>query len=184
MSAFKSIFNTYTRVAEQLAQDRRETAVIIALDVFALVADRVQNDGIGSDGVKFPLYSQIPGPYWLLNPSNFNSSTKITKFKKDARKGRNNGSYHALRKAYGLPVDKRTLTFDGDMWKSVVAVVVTHTDVLTIVELRAKDEINQKKINYNSRQLGISIISFSKSDKEIISEMNVERVQRLRDKAS
>ena len=97
MSAISIITAKYKRAAENVAANRLEHAVLMAMDAFALVADRVQNEGIGADGVKFPLYSKKMMPYWLINPSNYNSAGKVERFKKKARSGKNDGSYDAHR---------------------------------------------------------------------------------------
>lgn len=84
--------------------------------------------------------------------------------------------YKAKRAAFGLPVDKRTHTFTGEMFKSIRPIVVEHTDLKTVVEIRANDRENQNKINENSRIVGSNILSLNDEEKNLLEELNVERV--------
>lgn len=179
MSAFQSIIQKYTKVANQLAEDRLANAMLMAADAHALVAERIQETGVDANGDKMETYSENLMPYWLLNESNFSSPSKIRRFKKNADKGKNNGSYSALRKAYGLPTDKRTLSFDGNMWKSIIPVLERHDDKVTIVVLKARDEENQDKVNWNSASLGINILAFSESERQLLNSFNRERITKL-----
>ena len=179
MSIFKKLIDKYNGIIKEITDERLNLSLIMASDTFQLVAERIQETGTGADGVKFPLYSKNLMPYWLINPSDFNGSAKIAKFKKDAAKGKNNGSYDALRKVYGVPTDKRTLTLDGDMFKSIVPTVESHTKTKTVVVLRAKDKTNQNKVNWNSNQLGINILSWSKEEDEFMGLLNKKRIEKL-----
>lgn len=57
MSGLKTLLNKYANKAEQLAENRQKEARLICSDMFALVANRLQNEGIDSKGRKFKLYS-------------------------------------------------------------------------------------------------------------------------------
>lgn len=57
MSGLKTLLNKYANKAEQLAENRQKEARLICADMFALVANRLQNEGIDSKGRKFKLYS-------------------------------------------------------------------------------------------------------------------------------
>lgn len=188
MSGIKDIATKYGEMINQMAKTRLEMALTVGQDVKALVSDRVQNEGEGSQGQKYPGYSTNPSmPYWLLNPANFNAPGKIQKFKDDqkakAKKAREAKqkptlpSYKDLRQAYGLPTDKRTLTFDGDMWRSIKVGVESHDEFKTVVIIAAGDPKNQIKINAHSKQLGGSILAMNESEKEYVHEANVERLK-------
>ena len=57
MSGLKTLLNKYANKAEELAENRQKEARLICADMFALVANRLQNEGIDSKGRKFKLYS-------------------------------------------------------------------------------------------------------------------------------
>jgi hypothetical protein len=90
--------------------------------------------------------------------------------------------YKALRKSLGLPVDKRTLTFSGDMFSDIRPEIIEHNDEVTIIEIKARASFNQAKINFNSKTIEKSIIGFSKEDKAFITEANQKRIQKIFDK--
>jgi len=179
MAGIKEMIQKYAEIAKELPEQRQKLALIFAHDAHALVAQRIQNTGVDAKGAKMKLYSENTFRYWLLNESEFNSPTKIEKFKRDASNKKNNGSYRALRQVYGLPVDKRTLTFDGDMWKSIEPTVIYHDEFKTVVEIKAKDKVNQEKIDKNSKIVNVNILAFGEDELEFISELNKERIKDL-----
>ena len=88
-------------------------------------------------------------------------------------------NYKAKRRALGLPVDKRTHTFTGKMLMSVRPIVIEHNLNRTVVELRANDRENQNKINENSRIVGTNILSLNDEEKNLVEELNLERVNKV-----
>lgn len=180
----KNLIDKYTKIRNLLPEERRKEALKMANDGLALTRSDIQNEGKGYDGQKFPLYSKNIFPYWLIRADSFNASNKVKKFKKRAakksKKDPAEGSYHAFRKAYGVPTDKRTLTLDGDMWKAVFAEVESHDEFVTTIVIQAKDEENQNKIGWNSNKLGGSILRWSEPTKKIIRELNQERLNKLK----
>jgi hypothetical protein len=179
VGGLRNLIQKYTSIAKELPEQRQKLALIYAHDAYALTADRLQNEGIDARGTKMKAYSDKPMKHWLLNPTNFNAPTKVSKFKKDAAKGVNNGSYKAFRSSYGLPTDKRTLTFDGTMLKSIDQVVVFHDEYKTIVEIRPKDIATKKKVDNNSRIVKVNILAFGKDEKDFLAELNRERINNL-----
>lgn len=179
MSGLASLVEKYKKIAKEMPEQRKRLALIYAHDAHAITANRIQNTGINAEGQKMPLYSENPLPLFFFDGSKTNAPSKAEKFKKDVKKGLIESSYKNFRKAYGLPVDKRTLTFDGDMFKSIGQEVVEHTDLKTVVEIKAKDQENQNKVNWNSNMVKSNILSFGKAEKELIRSLNEERVKNL-----
>lgn len=179
MPGLKDLIDKYKKIAKEMPEQRKRLALIYAREAHAITANRIQNTGINAEGQKMPLYSERPFNLGKLNPDTFNAPSKIIKFKKDASLKKNDGSYKALRKAYGLPVDKRTLTFDGGMFKSIIQEVTEHNELKTVVEIKANNEEEQEKINSNSNRVKSNILSFGKDEKELIRSLNEERVKNL-----
>lgn len=88
----------------------------------------------------------------------------------------------ALRKAYGLPINMRTLTFTGDMFASIHQEVIENTETRTVVEIKSRDRENQDKINENSDIVDISILAFDKDEEEMITDANRERLAKIKAK--
>jgi len=179
MGGIKNLIEKYTRIAKELPEQRQKLALIYAHDAHAITAARIQNTGIDARGNKMKPYSDRPFNTSKLDPSKFNAPARVVKFKKDAAAKKNNGSYKAFRQAYGLTVANRNLTFDGVMFKSIEQVVTYHDEFKTIVEIRAKDKENQRKVNANSAIVKINILAFGKAEKDLLSDLNKERIQEL-----
>ncbi len=91
-------------------------------------------------------------------------------------------AYKAKRKSLGLPVDKRTHTFTGDMFKSTRPIIVEHSLTRTVVEIRANDRKNQNKLNENSKIVGTNILKLNDEEKNLLEELNLERIQKVMSK--
>ena len=50
---------------------------------------------------------------------------------------------------------------------------------LTIVEIKSKDQVNQKKLNENSLRMKINLLRANKKERAIIDAANQERLQNL-----
>lgn len=176
---FSEMILKYQNIVKKAQDTRDQFALVTAKDMHALTANRIQNEGKGADGNKFKLYSQNLFPYWFLRDSDFNAPSKIKKFKNDAAKKKNNGSYDALRKTYGLPTDKRTLTFDGGMFKSIDTYIQSSDLNSTTVVIKPDNAEDQKKVNYNSAQLDQNILAFGNEEKELVRELVKKRAFNL-----
>lgn len=180
MSGIRNLLNKYINILKQIPEDRKTNALIMGNDALALTVDRLINQGVGANGEKFKTYSKREFKYFLVKPSDFNASSKVSKFKKDARAKKIVGSYENMRKYAGLPIDKRTHSFNGDMLKSIFASIESHNIFRTVVILKAKDKENQNKVNWNSNKVGQNILSWSKAEKELVKELNEDRKRNLR----
>jgi len=179
MSVFTDMVNKYSKIAKDLPAIRLKLAIDAANDGLALVVERLQEHGEGAEGQKFERYSEAMMPYWLINPNNYKGAGKVARFKKNAAAKRNNGSYRALRQAYGLPTNKRTFTFEGDMLLSLEVFVESHTEGKTTVVTKSRSREEQDKINWNSGMVDSNILSYNKEEIEFISQANLKRVQKL-----
>lgn len=180
MSNFKALAEGLKAKLALLNETRADRAYIMLADSFELISLRIQNTGINSDGAKMPPYSTTPSFYAaFLDPSNFNGTAKIKKFKDDFKKGKNTGSYAELRKAYGLPTDKRTLTFDGAMFNSIRPVVKVLDDTTVEVYLDGTDDLTRKKIRGNNKNAKTNILSLSEDERILITKANQTRLAKI-----
>jgi hypothetical protein len=180
MARLRDLAQKYAEIIKQLPQERQKNALRIAADAHALTAMRIQNEGTDATGKKMKLYSKKPNPkWWALNPNSFTAPGKIKRFKDKVEKGEIEPTYENLRKEYGLPIDKRTLTFQGNMWASIKFDVTKHDTNITEVTIRAKDKENQIKVASNSKIVGINILKFGDDEAELIQDLNRERLKRI-----
>jgi hypothetical protein len=170
--------NQYKEFAKAFAASRSKEGLLIAMDATALMIDRIQSKGTGSDGKKFKLYSDNEIPTFFFEYKN--APTKVESFKKKVAKGKAKSSYKAFRSHLGLPIDKRTLTLTGDMFSSIRSTIESDQNNVTIVVIKANDRFNQDKINWNSGILGLSIIGLNKGEKALITKAQKDRFNKLK----
>ena len=91
-------------------------------------------------------------------------------------------SYKAKRQAFGLPVDKRTTTFTGDMWADIRPEIESSTATRTVVLIKARSSENQEKVNYNSKIIGLSILGPNTLEQKYITDSNQERIDKIKEK--
>ena len=178
MSGLRNLIEKYTKIAKELPAQREKLALVYAHDAYGITKSRLVNDGVNARGQKFKSYSESFIANKLI-PSKYAKPGVVIKFKKDANEGKNNGSYRAFREAYGRPTDRRTHSVDNNMLQSIEQVVTFHDEFKTIVEIRAKDKENQRKVNANSAIVAINILAFGKAEKDLLSDLNKERIQEL-----
>lgn len=163
----------FARIVDDLTKNRQQNALNFAGDLIALVNDRLINEGVDANGKKFPLYSE----------NNLGLKTALDVIAKSNKPGAKlksgDTSYRAIRSALGLPTDKRTHVFTGDMLKSIDAKVSESNKYLTIVEMKSKDDANQKKLNENSARMKINLLRANKKEAEIIDASNQERLRNV-----
>jgi hypothetical protein len=163
----------FARIVDTLVKEREINALNFAGDLIALVNNRLINQGEDANGKKFPLYSEnnlgLKTALYAISRSN----------KPSAKLKKGETSYKDIREILGLPTDKRTHVFTGDMLKSIDATVTESNKYLTIVEIKSKDEVNQKKLVENSVRMKINLLRANKKEREIIDAANQTRLQNL-----
>ena len=163
----------FARVIDELSKNRQKHALNFAADLIDSVNDRLINEGIDANGRKFPLYSE----------NNLGLKTALAVIAKSNKPGAkikgDDTSYRAIRATLGLPTDKRTHTFKGDMLKSIRPVIQESNKYLTIVEISSKDSANQKKLNENSVRMKINLLRANKKEAAIVDASNQERLRNL-----
>lgn len=179
MSAYRQIIEDLKNKLIELENTRAESAMIMMSDALELVALRIQNTGVNSEGAKMPPYSKTPSFYAaFLDPAKFNAPSKIKKFKEDYRKGKNTGSYEELRKAYGLPLD-RTLTFDGSMFNKIKPILDLSEDGIVVIYLGGTDELTKNKIKGNIRNAKTNFLALSEDEQKLVNSANLRRIKKI-----
>jgi len=171
-------FNELIAAAEAMLQaipdKRKQHAELSALDTLATVKSRIINDGINSEGQPLGKYSEAVVPYWYFSnkPSNRNAQEQAKQLLK------NRGyhvSYKDWREQHGLPTDKVTTVFTGEMWKSISSKLDQHDENITIVVISSNDEENQKKLGYLSSRYG-DLLRLSEQEFAEIQEDDRQRI--------
>lgn len=170
--SFTTVKIKLARVIDNLNKERAKNAAIYGEELIALVNDRLESKGEGSDGEKFPLYSKKPlsmaNAIKVIQQSNRPSAAK------NLKPGQT--SYDDIRKVLGLPTDRRTHVFTGDMLKSISAYITENSESVTVVEIRPKDSENQLKLNSNSFRMFTNLLSPNDKEVEFLNEVNRQRL--------
>ena len=178
MAGLRNLIDKYTAIAKGLPEQRQKLALIYAHDAHMVTQGRLVNKGVNARGEKFPKYSESFIAHKLI-PSNYYKSEVVKKFKSDANAGKNNGSYRAFRAAYGRRTDIRTHNVDNNMLQSIEQVVAYHDEFKTIVEIRPKDPRTKMKVDNNSRIVKVNILAFGKEERDLLADLNEERIREL-----
>lgn len=159
-----------------IAENRQKNALIYANDLIALINMRLINEGVGADGVKFKLYSTSTLEDGEATKNIEKSNRPVTNKGKVAR------NYKELRELAGLPVDRRTHSFNGDMLKSITATVEKQSKDESVIAINAKDEFNRNKLIWNSNIVKISLLKPNKDEENMVREANNERLKNIMNK--
>lgn len=160
---------------KKLSSEREKNAMIYANELIALINDRLESKGTNAEGVKFPGYSEKPLAWdtavKIIMESNRPSAAKSIKPGKT--------SYKDLRKLIGLPVDRRTHVFTGNMLKSIRPEVIKNDEATTIIKIKPASKELQDRINQNSKRMKINLLKPSDEEVEFLNEANRQRIMNI-----
>lgn len=169
MSELLKLKEYVVRLVLNIDEATEKYTQVMAQDTIALVTDRLVNDGVGADGIKFPLYSE--------NKLKDKTSKKtISKSNRPNAKPKGASSYKEIRQLLGLPVDKRTHSFSGAMLRSVGYDVIKGQNVTTIV-IQSKNKEYQKILNVNSGRMKINLLALTDDEADIVVESYNEMIK-------
>jgi hypothetical protein len=161
-----------------LQNERQQFAMIAAMDLTALIADRLTNDGVDGNNSSFPGYSENPIPLYYFGQQKTNRSGAFDSFKKKVKQGVV-PSYKNWRQHNGLPTNKRTHVFTGDMLKSLRPEVIEDSPYKTVVEIKSRKNDLQERLNHNSARMGISLLKPTSDEQMFIQELNENRIRKV-----
>lgn len=128
-----------------LVQDMPQINEAVALNAYALVRDRIINDGVTGTGKSLGQYSETPLPLFFYTGKSLNAGGDAAIA--NAKKNHVGLSYKDFREANNRPTDHVTLNFSGDMWGDIGVVknIVSGTKIVTVIG--AKNTKNRKSGN-------------------------------------
>ena len=157
----------------------------VALNAYAIVKDRVINEGQNGSGKSLGNYSTNELPLFFYSGRSLNQGGEkaIAKAKKE-KKGL---SYKDWRNANNLETDHVSLSFTGQMWKDigVVKQIVEGNKIITTVG--AKNTKNREGkttddlMGYNGDRFG-DFLTANKSEEELLAHTYDVKLQELIDK--
>ena len=166
-----------------LPDNRLRESITIANDIKASVRSRITETGIDADGNKMSdntgetPYSDAVVPYWFFKKKDSNRNPE-KQAKELLKKKGYFISYAEWRGQHDLPVDKVTLSFTARMWKSIESFITEHSNDRTVVEVKANNQEDQAKVNYNSERYG-NILRLSEDERNALIEDNNFRIQEI-----
>ncbi len=86
-------------------------------------------------------------------------------------------AYSRHRQKAGYQTDIVDFTRSGNLWANIRPEVVESTEVKSVVEITARDDRNQVKLQGAVKKRG-NILLVSQSEADLISQLNQQRVQR------
>lgn len=155
MAGLRDLSNKMRALISLIDAERERDLILIAKDTKALVANRVQNDGVDSDKQPLPKYSTSGVPAYLLFNKEKPNGAKIGEdYKKIDKKFGPLVSYKEQRDYYGLPTSKTTLTYTGKMWNGIDVWTASKTADIVTVHIGGTTEESKDRLAWNTGRYG------------------------------
>lgn len=162
------IANRYSAAIKRVIENQDRLGLGYGENHITLVNNRLEKDGIAFDGVKFPKYSDNPLPLFFYKSQKTNRSSAYESFTKKVTKGKVVSSYSEWRKHNGLPIDRRTFVFTGDMLGSIRSEVESTPEGLVTITIQSPDSFNRNKVEWNQNKVNKPILKASDDEREKI----------------
>jgi len=168
--------NLKAAIAELNASRLDETTRIMSDDL-ALVASRVINKGLRSDGSSTGTYSKsvVPSPFYIPKLTRMNFTNPIKKLKDIQKTHGWFFSYETFRKETGRPTGFKNFSLSGKMWKGIKALIVGANSTSVTYVIDSDDPEASKLIAFNTAQFG-PFLEQSAEERALISKLNRIRV--------
>jgi len=151
--------NMVTQLAQELVKELPVINEKAALNVYAMVKNRIINDGTIGENKSLGGYSDNPLPAFFFKDKAANSSGEAA-YKK-AKKSGEGISYKDWRAANNRPTDHKTLSFTGTTFNDigVIKQLIDGTKVVTVVgakntKSRANGKTTSEIMDYLGEQVG------------------------------
>jgi hypothetical protein len=163
--------NQLKQFSAALVQELPRINESVAMNAFAMVRDRVVNEGKKGDGSSLGTYSdnELPLFFYTGKALNKDGEAAVEKAKK-AKKGL---SYEDWREANNRPVDRVTISFSGDTWKDtgVVKELIDGNKVNTTIGAKNTKDRGGKStddiMSYNQDRYGDYLIASKEEEKKL-----------------
>lgn len=163
------------KAIEILEKEREENCLKMVNDTMALLKRRIINDRVDDEGQAFGQYSEAVVPVWFFGYQDTKRDSATVVEELIDRKGYW-ASYQDWREVNNLTGTDLNFSFTGEMWKSLVPVVVKDQEGELTIGIVADDASSDKKI-------GVSIWRFPKlldlnaKEEKILTTLNQNRLE-------
>ena len=173
------------KAIKELRDTRLEETGKIMHDDLALVASRVINRGLLSDGSSTGTYSDAKVPYWFHGSGEYmkkNAAFDIKKKQKESlKKDGYFSSYKQWRAINNRPTAFKTFSFTGNMWKKIRALMIENSQEVTSYVIGSDDPEVEKVIAFNTAQSGDFLMQ-SDEERSLLTKLNRQRVFKILEK--
>ena len=172
-------FSEYTdalnRAVVLLESERKANALRIVSDTMALLKRRIINERVDDKGLEFGTYSDADVPFWFFRGKETkgdNAARVDELYKKHGYWA----SYQDWREVNNLLGDKINFSFTGEMWKSLIPVVVTDETGKVTIGIIADDDSSDKKIGYQIARFK-HMLNLNEMEMKMVQDANNRRIQ-------
>lgn len=161
---------------EILEKDREEMAMAIVSDILALLKRRIINERVDANGQPFGQYSEAVVPFWYYSDK---ESLGNAPQRADEMKERVGywASYQDWREQNNLLGENINFSFTGEMWKSVIPVVVSKRGEGITIGIIASNENSAAKLNYQMHAYP-NLLDLSPAEEKLLNTLNQERLNK------
>lgn len=166
-----------TRAIEILEKERENEALQIVNDTMALLKRRIINDRVDDTGAAFGQYSEAVVPFWMYKGKESKGDAAGRADEMYKRTGYW-ASYQDWREANNLTGKDINFSFTGEMWKSMVPVVVKNSEGEITIGIIADDAQSDKKIGYQIARFP-RLLDLDGKEEKILTDANRRRVDKV-----
>ena len=161
----------------------------IAKNAYALIRDRIINEGKKGDGSSLGKYSDTELPLFFYKGKSLNAGGE--KAIEKAKKERRGLSYEDFREANNRPTDHKTFNFSGQMWRDIDVIKQQVQGGVIITTVGAKNTIartsGNKTIDTDTIMEGLrdqsgDFLAVSQSEEDLLAITYDTELQKLIDK--
>lgn len=162
---------------EILENQQAENCLKMVNDTMALLKRRIINDRTDSKGASFGTYSDAVVPFWFYKSKESRGDAAARADELYKRQGYW-ASYQDWREVNNLTGDDINFSFTGEMWKSMMPVVVRDEGGDLIIGIIADDEGSDEKIGYHIRRFP-NLLDLNELEEKLLTESNQRRIENI-----
>lgn len=165
------------KAIDLIEKDRENECLRIVSDTMALLKRRIINDRVDDAGASFGQYSDAVVPFWFYKSKESRGDAAARADELYKRQGYW-ASYQDWREVNNLTGDDINFSFTGEMWKSMVPVVVRDEGGDLIIGIIADDEGSDEKIGYHIRRFP-NLLDLNELEEKLLTESNQRRIENI-----
>lgn len=167
--------DSLNKAIEILENERESSCLKMVNDTMALLKRRIINDRVDDKGQAFGQYSEADVPFWFYKGKESKGDAAARADELYKRHGYW-ASYQDWREVNNLTGTDINFSFTGEMWKSMVPVVVKDQEGELTIGIIADDPGSDEKIGYQIARFP-NLLDLDVKEEKILTTLNEKRLE-------